>query len=521
AGLETNLYLHPIDNEELAEETTGCINAYSVPVLTVLVQILESISSRTSGLVIVLFNSAGFTKALAHTWIAALRFDLEYGRVIVDMMEQIDKKRRIFGVEILTGFLDVLYTEAFSVAGMSFIDLWGHIVKKEIVATSRIGQQTFDTARLYLLVRLVGFLTPFNVAFLLFDVAATPIRGLDYIWRILADSQTILNHTGSSTAGGIRLWCIYEVLKCQDFWISGGPLWAVALLRRHLLVRMSRTCHFLHDMDLSGDGVRELTESILRMIHKLLLSVHRYKAFHCVGYRVCRNLDALHVHGSGFYSLSEESRGETLVNEIAQAWLNLSNEFSNPDQILERKSCWAKGLQKSCAVFECDQKHKDPSYRPRLCSRCKVFAYCDSDCQRQHFQMIHKFECPRIETWMNGHPVLGSGRYILPQTEKAYILHVLQNKVIERRSEILPLITVLDLVSEPSAIVVDLTTVATTFTVKPQASMSDETNAQHKLELEQQKPPLICCARVPLDAYNCMFVSSIVDLDLTVFNRLF
>ena len=55
----------------------------------------------------------------------------------------------------------------------------------------------------------------------------------------------------------------------------------------------------------------------------------------------------------------------------------------------------------NCKLFDWDQPESGTLMQ---CSRCKVVLYCSVDCQKEHYQVVHKKHCKKLAAMMTHDP---------------------------------------------------------------------------------------------------------------------
>ena len=130
-------------------------------------------------------------------------------------------------------------------------------------------------------------------------------------------------------------------------------------------------------------------------------------------------------HGRGFFAMRDIAPGETLLKELPYAWTIMGNYRSivcdncsciyqekkhktNPLEALkddaDPEAMMAARQKKKKEETEA-KKRADSGLHPNVaigktgmkrCGKCKLCYYCSVDCQKEHWNRIHKYECKML-----------------------------------------------------------------------------------------------------------------------------
>ncbi|KAJ3912770.1 hypothetical protein F5877DRAFT_84466 [Lentinula edodes] len=465
----------------------------SHPVLSLIALIMETISPSTATFTKRVFEAPGFNKLLAASWITSIRRsrNSDNARLILRMMIAMGDDRIIFD-EALDVFGDELKTSFTRITGANPARFCKGCIMDEFLGIDKDVQRKCDTeapwpegnenlstsqpcsidgARLYMLLYLFPF--PSSGAFSELDDASSYLRCLCQVWRLIISNKVVLTGIAESTSHDILIACLKIIIYYLKIFISGGPFWVALALDHRVLTRIAQTCSFLYassssPMDRSQSDV---DHAYLRSFRDIVLLIHAQKCFHSVDYRIKHDL---------------------------QDFIRCSDPLPLPDFpiMFNGERHYGKKRWPVIVITEIVKQHLGTLKRV-VCSVLDALlqftAPLNNKLQHVTFGAVpHGFAYP------------------LSQPERLYISCMLIEIVSGLDDDMITLIKERDLVSQPSAIVVDLVTPSYPISVKFTRELTAEMCSYLQRQVEEQRPGLICCGRVPSNVTHPVLVRIVI-----------
>ncbi|KAE9382971.1 hypothetical protein BT96DRAFT_951737 [Gymnopus androsaceus JB14] len=373
-ALQTNrIFEHAESN--LSPEIIDRAFACTIPVLSALTRVLCFSSTRAtqSTLACKILDSSNFQELLSLAWVVAITqpHSPEYVTVVTQMLEM-TKLELLVDNGRLHAFATQFEACCLKITGKCFVKLWKHrvtaMVEDDDALSSVTGQQV------YLLLQLLR--VPGNRANLYLDKANVAMKCLGHLWVFLMDHEIEGSELCSSTE--IRIRCINSLSSCYLVWLSGGARWVAAALDRDLILMVAKTCHFLDGVRDSDQGCEIATRTAVITLRELVQRVHSYKAYHAVSRRVKSNLSWC---------------AKRVDSELSVTPLRL------------RAGCEDVSLQEAWDAL-----------------KREFYVTHAFECQRQHYEAVHRRECRDIASSTNEHPIYGQLRqHIIPSIDLSYM----------------------------------------------------------------------------------------------------
>ncbi|KAJ3897574.1 hypothetical protein F5879DRAFT_995841 [Lentinula edodes] len=515
---------------EIPADVCHRIALCSHPVLSLIALIMETISPSTATFTTRVFEAPQFNKLVAVSWITSIRRsrNSDYARLTLRMMIAMwddrinyDEALDVFGDELKTSFTRITgATPARFCKGCLMDEFLGidkdvqrkHDTEKhcsKVEEKSSTSQPcSIDGVRLYMLLYVFPF--PSSGAFSKLDDASSYLRCICQVWRLIISNKVVLTGTAESNSHNILVACLEVIMYYLKIIVSGGPFWVSLALDHRVLTRIAQTCSFLYASSSSSmDNLQsDVDHAYLRFFRDIVLLIHAQKCFHSVDYRIEHNLQ----HGircSDPLPLPDCVHG----SDLQSSWALLVRDLCSTNHVQWRKALWKEALAGYCDNRACQTTSRNFETRRLLCTRCLIAVYCSAQCQRSHFAN-HRLIC---KTWARNklqHVTFGAVpygfAYPLSQPERLYISCMLIEIVSGLDGDMITLIKERDLVSQPSAIVVDLVNPSYPISLKFTWELTAEMCSYLQRQVEEQRPRLICCGRVPSNVTHPVLLQIVI-----------
>ncbi|KAJ3899396.1 hypothetical protein F5879DRAFT_993825 [Lentinula edodes] len=411
---------HP--SAEFIDRAFFCVKA----VLSVLTQIFSFSSSvrvTQSSLACKIFDSSDFAELLPLAWAVAVIHPMHQDYVD-EVMQMLDG----------TNFLDLVDSNRLEHVARQLeacctkitdksLAHWIHIANLDCLQFNH-DLSLVNGPQTYLLLQLVNEV-PGNSFHLYLKQADTAMTLLNHLTKHLTNPSVSILGSALYSPSQIRIKCINAVLRCYKIWLAGGARWVAAVLNHHLIFMMVKIRDFLEGLRDNDLGCENATRATLATICELFQCIRRYKPYFAVSHRIKLNLDLCEKR------ISQKSLRSTLVrfrespSDIAlrNEWQLLQLEFYVKDALILRRASWDCARLSHCSFDQCPNKLRPVSLNiipPRICSRCRSFAYCGVECQSRHHE--HKLQCSQIANALNKHPLYAETlEFVIASVEISYI----------------------------------------------------------------------------------------------------